>query len=344
MLRWNNDYCYSGHPKVLKALMDISDEAYPGYAKDDICKEASEKIKDAFKCKDADVHYFSGGTQANFVMINAAIKSYQNVICHKKAHINAHESGAIENVGRRIHAYDGVDGKITADIIRNEGKFYKETQIPEFYTEPKLVYISFPNEIGSMYTKKELIDIRKACDEYGIYIYIDGARLGYGISSPNNDVSAEDIAKIADCFYIGGTKCGALYGEAMVITNDNLKCHYRNYMKQNGAILSKGFLLGVQFRALFTDNLYFDICKEATMQALRIKDAFIKNGYKMYSESFTNQQFVILENNKLEKLSKNHISDFEANVDENHTAVRFCTSWATKDRDVDTLIKDIESL
>lgn len=344
MLRWNNDYCYNGHPKVLKALMDISDEAYPGYAKDDLCKEASEKIKDAFKCKDADVYFFPGATQANYVMISSAIKSYQNVICHKASHINVHESGAIENAGRRIHAYDGADGKITADIIRDEGKFYKETEKPDFYTEPKLVYMSFPNEIGSMYTKKELTDIRKVCDEYGIYIFVDGARLGYAFGSPNNDITCEDLAKIADCFYAGGTKCGALYGEAMVITNDKLKSHYRNYMKQTGAILSKGFLLGAQFKALFTDNLYFDICKKATMQALRIKEAFIKKGCKMYSESFTNQQFVILENKQLEKLSKNHITEFESKVDDNHTVVRFCTSWATKDSDVDILIKDIQSL
>lgn len=344
MLRWNNDYCYGAHPLVLKAIVDANDTAYPGYAKDDVCMKASEKIKEAFKCKNADVHYFSGGTQANFVMINAAIKSYQNVICHKGSHINIHESGAIENAGRRIHAYDGADGKITADIIRKEGKFYKETGIPEFYTEPKLVYLSFPNEIGAMYTKAELTDIRKACDEYGIYLFIDGARLGYAMGSPNNDVTREDIAKFADCFYVGGTKCGSLYGEAMVITNDNLKNHFRNYMKQNGAILSKGFLLGIQFDTLFTDDLYFEICKKATLQALRIKDAFIKKGLKMYSESFTNQQFVIFDTKQLEIMNKKHITDFEAKVDDNHTAVRFCTSWQTKDSDVDVLIKDIENL
>lgn len=344
MLRWNNDYCYGAHEEVLKMLQEINGTAYPGYARDELCEEARDMIRKKFACANADVHFFSGGTQANFVMIKSALRPYQHVVCHTLSHINKHESGAIENAGIRIQAYDGKDGKITADIIREEGKFYKETGIPDFYTMPKMVYLSFPSEIGTMYTKKELQEIKKACDEYDIYLYMDGARLGYGIGSPNNDITCEDISKLADCFYIGGTKCGTLYGEAMVLTNDKLKEHYRNYMKQNGVILSKGFLLGAQFKALFKNDLYFDICKKATLQALKIKEAFAKKGIPFYSESFTNQQFVILDDNQLKKISENHITDFEKQIDDTHTAVRFCTMWATKDEDVDTLIKDIEKL
>lgn len=344
MLRWNNDYCKGAHPEVLKALMDINENDYSGYAKDDLCEEARDIIRKVFACKNADVHFFAGGTQCNFVMIKAALRSYQHVVCETTGHINHHEAGAIENAGRRIQAYTCPNCKLTPDVIRSEGKFYKENPSPDFYTEPKMVYISTPNEVGAIYTKKELEEIRKACDEYNMYLYIDGARLGYGLGSPENDVKAEDLARLADCFYIGGTKCGSLYGEAMVIVNDELKSHFRSYMKQTGIILSKGFLLGAQFKALFTNNLYFDICKKATLQALRIKEAFLKKGLKMYGESPTNQQFVILEDSQYEKLNKNHISDFEKRIDDKHIATRFCTMWSTKDSEVDTLIKDIESL
>lgn len=344
MVRMNNDYCYGAHPDVLKMLLDVNDTAYSGYAKDELCDEARDMIRKKFSCKNADVHFFAGGTQANFVMIKSALKSYECVVCDYLSHINRHEAGAIENAGIRIHAYESKDGKITPDAIRSEGEHYKNTDIPEFYTKPKMVYLSFPNEIGVLYSKKELEEIRKACDEYDMYLYIDGARLGYGVGSPNNDVTCEDISKLADCFYIGGTKCGSLYGEAMVLINDKLKENYRSYMKQNGVILSKGFLLGAQFKALFNNDLYFDICKKATLQALRVRVAFIKKGIPFYSDSYTNQQFVILDNQQLSKLNEKYITDFEKKLDDNHTVVRFCTMWSTKEEDIDILLKDIENL
>ena len=248
----------------------------------------------------------------------------------------------MENSGHKVQALPAKDGKITAGQIEQESLLYEESPIKEHITKPKAVYISFPTEYGTVYTKAELEEIYAVCQKYGMYLFIDGARLGYGLAASGLDIS--DIAKNCDMFYIGGTKCGALFGEALIILNDNLKEDFRSYIKQNGAMLAKGWLLGLQFYALMENGLYFEITKKAVLQAQRIKKAFNAKGIPSFIDSPTNQQFVILENATAEKLAQKYIFEFDRKIDNTHTSVRFCTSWYTEESDVDELVKDIEAL
>ena len=344
MIRWNNDYNHGAHPAILKALQDTNGSSYGGYGLDEWCAKAAQDIKAHLGGADAEVHFLLGGTQANFTVINAALRPYQGVISTESGHIHAHETGAIEHGGHKIHVLKGVDGKLTAEAVAAEAEAFLESGVKEHITQPKLVYISFPTEFGTVYSKQELEDLAAVCRKYRLYLFVDGARMGYGLAADGGDVTLADVARCADAFYIGGTKCGMLMGEAVVLVNDDLKDHFRSYIKQNGGMLAKGWLLGLQFSTLFENGLYFEITKYAVGEAMRIRDAFRAKGIPFHMESPTNQQFVVLTESQMEQLGQRHIFEYITRVDAERHCVRFCTSWSTLPADTDTLISDIASL
>lgn len=344
MIRFNNDYSQGAHPRILEALAQTNTQSYGGYGIDPWCEKAAAEIRKYLNCPDAAVHFLVGGTQVNFTSIAAALRPYQSVISADTGHINVHETGAVENSGHKVQTLPAHDGKISAAQIEEEARLYQDSDIPEHITQPKMVYLSFPTEYGTIYSLLELEEISRVCREYGLYLFVDGARLGYGLGTEQNDVTLADLARLADMFYCGGTKCGALFGEALVITNPQLNVDFRSYIKQSGAMLAKGWLLGLQFYTLFVDGLYFEITKNAVALAQQIKQAFAEKGIPAYIESCTNQQFVVLENSQMETLAKNYIFEFEKKIDDTHSCVRFCTSWYTKQEDIDALVADIRAL
>lgn len=344
MIRFNNDYNHGAHPQVLEALMNTNGESYGGYGIDPWCEKAAAEIKKYLDCPEAAIHFLVGGTQANFTVIASALKPFQGVICADSGHIHVHETGAVENTGHKVLALPQSEGKITADQVAGEAENYRTSGVKEHIVQPKMVYISFSTEYGTIYSREELEQIRQVCKKYGLYLFVDGARLGYGLGSEKSDVTLADLARLTDVFYIGGTKCGALFGEAVVISNPMLQEDFRSYMKQNGAMLAKGWLLGLQFYTLFLDGLYFEITRQADVYAMHIKAAFEKKGIPFYVESFTNQQFVVVEDAVADRLAENYIFEYETKVDENHSCIRFCTSWSTKPEEVDALVADILAL
>ncbi|MBR4410290.1 MAG: aminotransferase class I/II-fold pyridoxal phosphate-dependent enzyme [Firmicutes bacterium] len=349
MLRWNNDYNHGAHPEILKALSEINDQHFGGYGFDEWCDAAKSEIKSHFgaQADRADIHFLAGGTQANLTVITAALRPVESVICVEAGHINCHEAGSIEATGHKMLALKSEDGKVHAEALDAEAaRFYcDETQ--EHLTHPKMVYISSPTEWGTLYSLAELKALREVCDKYRMYLFLDGARMGYGLTAPSGDVTLEDIAELADVFYIGGTKCGAMFGEAVVIMNDQLKKSFRFYMKQRGAVLAKGWLMGVQFYTLFKggkDALYYTECRRAAEYAMELKAAFEAKGVKFAVDSPTNQQFVILHKNQLAALEKKHIVEYMDWVDEDHRMVRFCTAWSSRREDLDVLLADIAAM
>ena len=344
MIRWNNDYNHGAHPAVLQALSDTNNNSYGGYGLDEYCEAAALEIKKYLGGADADIHFMVGGTQVNFTVIAAALRPFESVISADGGHINSHETGAVENTGHKIHALKSVNGKITAEQIKAEAQIFCDSETKEHITQPKLVYISFPTEFGTIYSKAELEAIRQVCDQYKLYLMVDGARMGYGLASPENDVTLADLARLADVFYIGGTKCGTLFGETVVIVNDDLKPNFRSYIKQNGGMLAKGWLLGLQFHTLFKDGLYFDITGQAMDGAMKIKKAFAEKGIPFYIDSPTNQQFPILTEGQKNKLAEKHIFEYQMKLEDGRHCVRFCTAWSTRPEDVDVLLADIAAL
>lgn len=344
MIRFECDYLEGAHPKILEALSRTNFEQTPGYGNDEYCEKAREIIREKCDVENVDVHFLVGGTQANKTVIASILRPYQGVLCADSGHINVHETGAIENTGHKVLSLDSVCGKISAKQIREAYNLHFNDESSEHSVQPGMVYISYPTELGTLYSKEELTEISKTCRELDLPLFIDGARLGYGLAGEGVDVTLRDIAKLCDVFYIGGTKVGALFGEAVVITNDKYKKDFRYYIKQNGGLLAKGRLLGIQFLSLFEDDLYFEISKHANKQALRIKDAFLKKGYSLFIDSNTNQQFPIMPDEKLKVLGEKYSFTYWERVNEESSAVRFCTSWATKEEDVDQLIDDIERL
>lgn len=342
MIRFNNDYSRGAHPAILKALADTNGDSYGSYGLDGWCEKAAGLIQAHLDRPDAAVHFVVGGTQANYIAVAACLRPYQSVLCADSGHIHAHETGAVEHGGHKIHVLPAENGKISAWQIAAVAEDYRLSPIPEHITQPKLVYISFPTEYGTVYTKEELAAIRAVCDQYGLYLFVDGARMGYGLAA--SDVTLADMARFADMFTIGGTKCGALFGEAVVITAPALQPHFRSFIKQNGAMLAKGWLLGLQFAALFEDDIYFDICRRAVDLAMDIRAAFADKGIPAYIDSPTNQQFVVLTNAQAEKLAEKYIYEPERRIDEDHVCVRFCTSWYTPEADVAALAADISAL
>lgn len=344
MLRWNNDYNQGAYAPILEKLQETNNTAYAGYGLDDYCERAKEDIRKYLGGANADIHFMIGGTQVNYTVIAAALRPYQSVISADSGHIHVHETGAVENTGHKIEALPAKDGKITAEQIAERAQLFEDSGVKEHITQPKLVYISMPTEYGTIYSKAELEAIGAVCKKYGLYLFMDGARLGYGLGALECDVTMADLARICDAFYIGGTKCGALFGEVVVLVNDDLKPCFRSFIKQNGAMLAKGWLLGLQFSELFKDGAYFEITKRATTQAQRIRKAFNDRGIRSYIDSCTNQQFVVVSTEQMNKIGKKHIYEYEGKADGDNHIIRFCTSWATRDEDVDVLIGDIEKM
>ncbi len=344
MILFNSDYTEGALPEIMDALVKTNMEQTVGYGEDEYCKLAKAFIKRRCEADDADVHFMVGGTQTNLVVISSVLRPHQAVLCASSGHINTHETGAIEATGHKVMTVGGELGKISANEISDAYRAHYEDGTHEHITQPKLVYISHPTEWGTLYTKKELMEISKVCRRCGFYLYLDGARLGYGLTADGTDLTLPDIAEYCDVFYIGGTKCGALFGEAVVITNEALKSDFRYCMKQKGALLAKGRLLGVQFRELFRDGLYERACRRANELAMRIRDAFRDKGYDFYFESVTNQQFPVIENEKAAILSEKYLFLPIEKIDEKRTAVRFCTSWATSEESIESLLDDIKNL
>lgn len=344
MIRFNSDYTEGCHPAILERLAATNMEQTNGYGEDEYCAQAAAKIKEACNAQDAAVHFLVGGTQTNVTVISAALKHYQGVITAVSGHINVHETGALEACGHKCLALETPDGKLTAEQIDSYTKAHFADESFEHLVQPKMVYISNPTEVGTIYHKSELEDIYRVCKEHGLYLFLDGARLGYGLVCRENDLTLADIAANTDVFYIGGTKVGALFGEAVVITNDELKVDFRYNIKQRGGMLAKGRLLGLQFLTLFEENRYFEISAHAARLAEKLRDELTKMEIAFYIDSPTNQQFPIFPDAILEKLKENYTFAYQARVDQNHSAVRFCTCWATKEENVDALLSDIRKL
>ena len=336
--RFNSDYTEGCHPAVLEKLVQTNMEQTDGYGLDPYCDEARELIKKAFACPNADVHFLVGGTQTNQVVLDSLLRSYDGVIAAESGHVNVHEAGAIEHGGHKVLALGHRDGKLSAETVRE----YVET----FYSDgnythmvfPGAVYISHPTEYGTLYTKAELAALHEVCAAYHIPLFLDGARLGYGLAAAGTDVTLRDIAALTDVFYIGGTKVGALCGEAVVFPHGGMPAHFLTVVKQHGALLAKGRLLGIQFDTLFTDGLYEKISRNAIETADRIRAALREKGYRLFCENPTNQIFVVLENEKIKELEQQVAMGFTEKFDDTHTVMRICTSWATRSEDVDALI------
>ena len=341
MIQFQCDYNEGAHPLIMQRLAETNMHQTVGYGEDDFCAEARRLIRQACDRDDVDVHFLVGGTQTNATVIAHTLRPYQGVISAVTGHINVHETGAIEATGHKVLAIDSADGKLTAAQIEQAVQAHLHEDGPEHMVQPGMVYISFSTEVGTIYTLGELRDISTVCRRHGLPLFVDGARLGYGLCSPQNDVTLPQLAQLADVFYIGGTKVGALFGEAVVIANQALKRDFRYSIKRHGGMLAKGRLLGIQFATLFSDNLYMRISHHAITQAMRIRQALQAQGIPFLIDSPTNQQFPIFSNEQLDRLSTKYLFSIWQKVDDHHTAVRICTSWATKPENVDQLLKDI---
>lgn len=341
MIMFNCDYNEGAHEKVLQKLIETNMEQTEGYGADPYSMQARALIQKICDKPDADVHFLVGGTQTNLTVIAAALRPHQGVIGAQTAHINVHETGAIEASGHKVLTLPSADGRITARQVEECYLAHINDESHEHMVQPKMVYISQSTELGTIYSKMELEELSAVCRRYGLYLFLDGARLGYAMAAADNTLTFADLARLCDVFYIGGTKVGALFGEAVVICNPALKTDFRYLIKQRGGMLAKGRLLGVQFLALFEDNLYMEISNHAARLADRLRDAFRKSGVKFLVDNTTNQLFPILSDVVLEKWKEKYSFCYQQRVDEMHSAVRFCTSWATKEEDVETLIADI---
>ncbi|EHL71170.1 threonine aldolase family protein [Cloacibacillus evryensis] len=341
MIRFECDYGEGAHPRILERLAATNMEQTAGYGEDPHCEAARGYIRELCRMPDADVHFLVGGTQANLTVIAAALRPHQGVIAAESGHINVHETGAIEATGHKVITVPGENGKITAGEVRGVCDSHWRDPTHEHIAQPAMVYISNPSEIGTIYTLAELEEISKVCRKCGLPLFMDGARLGYGLACELCDYTLADIAALCDVFYIGGTKVGALFGEAVVITDAALKRDFRYIMKQRGAMLAKGRLLGIQFEALFEDGLYFEISRHATELAMKLRAACTAKGYPFLVDSMTNQQFPILPNSLIERLKVKFAFSLWQPTDAAHTAVRFCTSWATKEEHLDELIAEL---
>ena len=344
MIFFNCDYNEGAHERILQRLMETNMEQTVGYGEDAYCQKAAELILQECQAPEADVHFLVGGTQANLTVIAAALRPYEGVLTADTGHINCHETGAVEATGHKVLALPGRNGKIRAEQVREAVRSHREDPSFEHIVKPGMVYISNPTEIGTIYHKGSLGKLYEACKECGLYLYIDGARLGYGLAARDNDLDLPFIARHCDVFTIGGTKMGTLFGEAVVITNPELQKDFRYMIKRQGGMLAKGRILGIQFLAMFEDGLYYRLGEHADEQAMRIKHALIEAGCNFSFSSSTNQQFPVLSDAKLKKLSEIYAFSYWERVDEHYSMVRICTSWATKTEDVDALIRDIQNL
>ncbi len=337
MLLFHNDYNQGCHGAVLAAMTALEYSQNEGYGMDVHCQKAADLIRRLCGRQDLAVHFLVGGTQANLTVLAAGLRPHQGVIGAQSAHIHVHETGAVEATGHKVLALPSEDGKIRACHIAELVDGHYASADAEHMAQPKMVYLSHPTELGTLYSLEELEEIHRVCRQRGLYLFVDGARLGYGLTAPDTDVTLEDLARLCDVFYMGGTKCGALFGEAVVIGNREIARDFRYLIKQRGGMLAKGWLLGVQFEALLQDGLYFDISRHANAMARQLRSCLDSIGCGWLAEPQTNQLFPILEDSVLEKLAGEFTFSEMHRVDETHRAVRFCTSWATTAEQVEAL-------
>lgn len=333
MFRFTNDYSEGAHPKILELLTKCNFEQNTAYGLDIHCENARELIRGWIGMPDADINFIPGGTQTNLLVVSSFLRPHQCVISADTGHINVHETGAIEATGHKVVAVLGRDGKLTPPMIQDVVDYH----VGEHMVRPKLVYISNSTELGTVYTGAELEDIRECCLKNGLLLFVDGARLGAALTSDLNDLSVEEFARMVDAFYIGGTKNGALYGEALVICREELKEDFRYFMKQRAAMPAKGFVMGMQFEVLMRDGLYLSLARHANSMAKEVADIFRENGYGFYAPPCTNLVFPVLPNELAEKIISEFGCQSITRVDENLTCVRVVTSWATKPESIDYL-------
>ena len=337
MLSFESDYIEGAHPLILDALVKSNMEALSGYGADKYTQSAKEKLASLCGVPDCQIQFLTGGTQTNQIVIDTMLRQFEGVVAAQTGHVSVHEAGAIEYTGRKVLTLPSHDGKLKAEEL--------DSYISDFYADgncehmvfPGMVYISHPTEYGTLYTKAELESLSAVCRKNKIPLYLDGARLTYALASRHTDVTLKDIASLCDVFYVGGTKAGALCGEAVVFTRNNMPLHFENLVKKHGALLAKGRLLSIQFDTLFTDNLYFELGKNAIDRAEELKSLFREKGFKFFLDSPTNQQFIILENSQIEKLKGKVKFSFWEKYDDAHTVVRFATSWATTTEKIEEL-------
>ena len=337
MVSFECDYIAGAHPEILKRLAETNMEALPGYGMDHYTESAKEKIKAACGLPDAEVEFLVGGTQTNAVVISTMLRDWEGVIAATSGHVSVHESGAIEYTGHKVIELPAKDGKLEAETVRKYLETFRADVTNDHMVFPGMVYISYPTEPGTLYSKAELTALSELCREYDIPLYLDGARLGYGLMSEASDLTLQDIARLVDVFYIGGTKVGALCGEAVVFTKGNKPAHFMTSVKKRGALLAKGRLLGIQFDTLFTDDLYFKISRHAIEMASKIKEIIRQKGWRVYMDSPTNQQLIIMDDEQMEELAKSVVFDRWGVYDESHTIVRLASSWSTTEEDIAVL-------
>lgn len=344
MRYFHNDYHETCHPEVLRALQVSMAEQNPGYGMDDHCAKAADRIRQLCGGEDLAVHFLVGGTQTNLTVIAAALRPHQAVLGVQDAHINVHETGAIEATGHKVIVLPSADGKITGQQILDTVLSHRESKDAEHMAQPKMVYISNPTELGTIYSLAELTRISEVCRKLGLYLFLDGARLGYGLTAAGNDVTLADLARLCDVFYIGGTKVGAMFGEAVVISDPAISEDFRYLIKQRGGMLAKGWLLGLQFEALLENDLYFTISAHANRLANQIRRALEEAGYPYLVPTVTNQIFPVMPDEDLAELEAEFSFAEIQRVDPGHRAVRFCTSWATRREDVDALCRKLRDI
>ncbi|MCD4722593.1 MAG: aminotransferase class V-fold PLP-dependent enzyme [Desulfobacula sp.] len=335
---FKNDYCEGAHPRILEALGKTNFMQEEGYGQDNYCIEAIEIIRQRIKNPNADIHFVSGGTQANLIVIASILKPYESVIATTNGHIAVHEAGAIEATGHKVNIIETRNGKLNPQNIESVINLHED----EHMVKPKLVFISNSTETGNIYRKKELKELSSFCKQNNLFLYLDGARLGSALTSEQNDLTLPELSKYLDIFYIGGTKNGALLGEAIVINNKQLKENFRFHLKQKGALLAKGRILGIQFLELFKDDLFFELGRHANSMAAKISKRIEKFNYEFLTEPVSNQIFPILPDKLIEKLSKKYKFYVWNKISDHNSAIRIVTSWATKEEIVDAFISDIK--
>lgn len=339
MYSFKNDYSEIAHPEIIKYMMKLGLEKNIGYGEDEHSKKAKEYIKNHLKRDDVDIHFIPGGTQTNLLAIASMLRPYQAVISADTGHINLHETGAIEATGHKILTIKNKNGKIDTKGIKE----ILDLHTGENMVMPKMVYISNSTELGTIYNKNELTSISQFCRDNNLILFMDGARLGSALVSKENDLTLYEISDLVDAFYIGGTKNGALFGEAFIIVNDKYKKDFRYMIKQRGAMLAKGFITGIQFEVLFKDDLFFQLASAANHMAELLSSVIKKHGYELYVENYTNQVFSVLPNEIIEKMSNEFLFEEEKKLDKNRTAIRFVTSWATDEPSIKALDDFLEN-
>ena len=329
MLHFASDYQEGAHPEILRRLNETNLVSTAGYGTDEFCESARRKIREACECPGAEIHFLVGGTQTNATVIDALLRPWQGVVAADTGHISVHEAGAIEFGGHKVLTLPHREGKISAEQVRRCCEGYRQDANRDHTVMPGMVYISQPTEFGTLYSLRELEALSGVCREYGIPLYADGARLAYALACGQNDVSLPDLARLCDVFYIGGTKCGALFGEAAVIPDPKLLPHFFTIVKQHGALLAKGRLMGIQFDVLFTDGLYFQIAQNAIDRAMELKALFLSKGYQLFLDSPTNQQFILLDPAAMARLDGHVAYEVWERLPDGRAVTRFATSWAT---------------